>query len=304
MVTDIRQLRHFLAVAEELHFGRAAERLGITQPPLSQSIQALEAELGVALFTRNRRMVALTPVGAAWLPHVRRVVSDAAALPVLARRIARGEVGTVRLGFVSTAIYSLLPDLVAKHKAGQPDVELHLFEQTSDIQIDGLLERTVDVGLIIPPARALHPALRYRPLLREPLIAAVPTGWIDSGQLATAAGGVSVTALAEKPLLLFPRHSAPAFHDLVTGYLATAQSGVPLGQEAVQMQTIISLVSAGLGFALVPQSLRNLARAGVSFLPLSPQPPSVELGIAWHYGTVTPAADGFIATALREAGIR
>lgn len=304
MVTDIRRLRHFLAVAEELHFGRAAERIGITQPPLSQSIQALEAELGVALFTRNRRMVALTPVGAAWLPHVRQVLSDADALPGLARRIARGEVGELRLGFVSTAIYNLLPELVGRHKARQPDIELHLFEQTSDIQIEGLLEGALDVGLIIPPAQALHPALRYQPLLREPLVAAVPTKWIDSEHLATTAGVIAITALAEKPLLLFPRRSAPAFHDLVTGYLATAQAAVPFGQEAVQMQTIISLVSAGLGFALVPRSLRNLARAGVSFLPLSPDPPSVELGIAWRHGTVTPAAEGFIATTLNEAGTR
>ena len=125
---DLRQLRYFVTVAEELHFGRAARRLAMTQPPLSQQIQALEEEIGVQLFVRTRRSVMLTPAGQQWLPEVRRVLADAAALPGLAQRLARGEVGSLALAFVSTADYGILPDLLRHFRARHPEVQLQLRE--------------------------------------------------------------------------------------------------------------------------------------------------------------------------------
>ncbi|MDQ0473385.1 LysR family transcriptional regulator [Labrys wisconsinensis] len=297
---DLRRFRHFVAVAEDLHFGRAADRLGMTQPPLSQSIQALERELGVRLFARSKRSVALTPVGAQWLPHVRRLLDDAAALPGIAARLARGEAGTLRLAFVSTADYSVLPDLVGRYKAAFPEVELSLKEATSDVQVAALLDGGLDAGLIIPPPQAsLHASLAYLPLLREPLVAAVPEAWIATGRLAPDPAGLRLAEVAHEPLILFPRPSAPAFHDLITGCYA-ARGAVPrIGQEAIQMQTIISLVSAGMGMALVPRSLRNLARTGVRYLALEGPVPEVETGLVWRRDDPLPVVRRFVEMAAR-----
>ena len=291
---ELRQIRHFVAVADELHFGKAAERLHMTQPPLSQSIRLLEEELGVVLFSRTKRSVALTPVGAQFLPHARRVLDDAAALPGMAARLSRGEIGTLRISFVSTAAYSLLPDLVSRYKQAFPEVELVLREATSDVQIDDLLGERVDAGLVITPPDSTLPApLAYRVLRREPLVAAVPLAWLEE----LPPGPADFRHLMAEKLILFPRQSAPALHDLVTGYYARHGAAPMMGQEAIQMQTIVSLVSAGMGFALVPESMRAVARDGVAYLALADDPPMMETGLAWRRDNTAPALQRFIASA-------
>jgi len=147
----LRQLRYFVAVAEELHFGRAALRLHMTQPPLSQAIQALEAQLGATLFERTRRSVALTAAGEALLPEARRLLQQAEALPALARRAAAGESGTLSLAFVSIADYNLLPDALREFSAAYPAVQVSLQEATTDIQLDMLAEGVIDAGIVIAP---------------------------------------------------------------------------------------------------------------------------------------------------------
>ena len=279
---DARPLRHFAAVARALHFGRAAESLGMTQPPLSQSIMSLERELGAPLFERTRRSVRLTPLGEQWLPRVLETLAALDGLPDLARRMRDGQTGYLSLAFVSTADYSVLPSLVRRYAQTYPDVEIRLFEATSDVQIPAIVAGERHAGIIIPPAdRPLPPALAYRRLLREPLIAAVPGAWIEDGRIARGAA-LSSDAVLASPLILFPKHVAPAFHDLVTGYFAALGGRARIVQEAIQMQTIISLVSSGLGVALVPASLRNLARAGVAYLPLAATAPMLETGLAWR----------------------
>lgn len=299
---DLRQLRYFLTVAEELHFGRAAERLAMTQPPLSQAIQALEAELGVKLFARTKRHVALTPVGRAWQVHARRVLEDANGLPDMARRLSRGEAGLLRLAFVSTADYSLLPGLVSAFRERYPAVELALTEMTSDLQIEALLEDKVDVGMVIASSRTSLPgALDYRPLLREPLVAAVPEAWIEQGRAGFTGQGLPIDALVAAPLILFPRRSAPSFHDIVSGYYAAHGATLPVKQEAIQMQTIISLVAAGMGLALVPRSLQRLQRQGVRYLALRDAAPVIETGLAWRLEDRAPALRRFLEVAEKEA---
>lgn len=302
---DLRQLRYFVMVAEELHFGRAAERLGMTQPPLSQSILALERELGVALFVRTKRSVALTPVGGQWLEHVRKLLDEASALPGIARRLSKGEIGSLSLAFVSTADYSVLPALVSRYRHAFPEVRVSLREATSDLQVEALLDGGIDAGLIIPPPHAtLHASLDYLALLREPLVTAVPESWEAAGRLDGTAGALRLKDLLDEPLILFPRRSAPAFHDIVTGYYA-ANGAVPrIGQEAIQMQTIISLVSAGMGVALVPESLRRLGRAGVRYLALEDEPPRIETGLAWRRDDPSPTLGRFIAIAAEMEGSR
>ncbi len=293
---DIRQLKHFRAVAETLHFGRAAESLGMTQPPLSQSILRLEQELGAALFVRTKRSVALTPFGAQWLVPVRTALDSVNALPDVARRLRDGEAGRLELSFVSTADYSILPALVRRYAALYPDVEIALIEATSDVQIAALLDGQGQAGIIIPPAEgALPRSLLYRKLVSEPLIAAVPESWLAEKRLSLRAGKLPPEGLIEAPLVIFPRRSAPAFHDLVLDYYIAHGAQARIAQEAIQMQTIISLVSAGMGIALVPASLRNLARTGVRYVDLPEDAPSLETGLVWRRGDATPTLGRFLA---------
>ena len=298
-----RKLRHFLAVAETLHFGRAAERLGITQPPLSQSIKALEDELGVTLFTRTKRAVALTPAGADWLPHARAALEALDGLPDLARRFQEGLAGRLALSFVSTADYSILPALVRRFTAAYPAIELALTEATSDVQLAEIAEGRMDAGLIIPPSDSvMRGNLGYRRILLEPLVAAVPQSWIGEGRLPESTEELTPALIASQPMILFPRRVAPAFHDLVLTWCSAAGAPPRITQEAIQMQTIISLVSAGLGLALVPASLKNLARTGVRYLDLpSKDKPLLETGIAWNKKRETPALENLLEIAGEEA---
>lgn len=292
---DVRQLKHFLAVAETLHFGKAAERLGMTQPPLSQSIMALERELGTALFVRTKRSVALTPFAEQWLDPVRAAVEGVAALPEIAQRIHQGATGRLDLSFVSTADYNVLPSLVRRFRQLYPEVEVALTEATSDVQIADLLDRKGDAGIVLPPAKAVFPAsLAYLKLVSEPLIAAVPESWIDDGRLSLIGDGLPSAAVIASPLIIFPRHVAPSFHDVVTGYYAACGGVAHIAQHAIQMQTIISLVSAGMGVALVPASLRHLARSGVRYLNLPNGAPHLETGIIWRRDDITPTLANFL----------
>ncbi|MET3817375.1 DNA-binding transcriptional LysR family regulator [Burkholderia sp. PvR073] len=289
---DLRQWRYFVTVADERHFGRAAERLSMTQPPLSQAIRALEDALGVALFVRTKRSVALTAVGAALLPDVRRLLASADALPPLARRLARGEAGSLSLAFVSTADYGLLPSLLRAFGARYPQVRLQLAEATSDVQIDELVAGRIDAGLVIPPVPPRHAAgLSYLPVVREPLVVAMPAAAAPD---VPEDEPVHLADLAALPLVIFPRRLAPGFYDIITGCYGAAGETPRIGQEAIQMQTIVSLVSAGMGVALVPQSLRNLRRTGVVYRPLAGDAPVVETGLVWRTGDVSPVLAGFI----------
>lgn len=299
---DLRQLKHFAAVAETLHFGRAAERLGMTQPPLSQSIQALERELGAPLFTRTKRSVMLTPFGEQWIGHVQAALDRVNGLPEIARRLREGEAGRLELSFVSTADYSILPTLVRRYASLFPDVEIALTEATSDVQIAALVEGKGQAGIIIPPAEgALPPGLAYRRLVSEPLVAALPEAWIAERRIILIDDKVPATAVIEQPLIIFPRHVAPGFHDLVTGYYAERRSPARVVQEAIQMQTIISLVSAGMGMSLVPASLRHLARTGVRYADLLDAPPRLETGVAWRRDHIPATLEQFLAIASERS---
>jgi DNA-binding transcriptional LysR family regulator len=301
---DLRQLRYFVAVAEEQHFGRAAARLSMTQPPLSQAIRALEEALGVELFARTRRSVELTAVGADLLPEVRRILASADALRPLAQSLARGEAGVLALAFVSTADYGLLPLLLRDFGARYPRVRLQLAEATSDVQVDELVAGRIDAGLVIAPVPPRHAAqLAYLPVAREPLVIAMPAALSvqlggadvdadsDDGWCATP---VNLRDLADVPLVVFPRHLAPGFHDTIMDCYGAAGLAPRVGQEAIQMQTIVSLVSAGMGVALVPQSLRHLRRTGVVYRPLAQAVPTIETGLVWRGEEVSPVLAAFI----------
>jgi len=291
MHLELRQLRYFVTVADELHFGRAAVRLHMTQPPLSQAIAALEDQLGAPLFVRNRRTVALTPAGAALLPEAKRLLAEAESLPALVRRAAAGEAGRLAIAFITSADYSVLPPFLRRYSERYPDVHLSLHEATSDVQVEELLRGRIDAGFLIPPLpdRALA-QLDYLKVLDEPLILCAPAG------LALPPGGAPVRLqdLPHLPLIIFPREVSPALHDAILSCWRAAGITPAVGQQAIQMQTIVSLVSAGMGLALVPQSVSNLMRPGVEYRALADPTPRVDTGIAWRRDNPSPVLQGFL----------
>ncbi|MCG1041563.1 LysR family transcriptional regulator [Mycetohabitans sp. B8] len=295
MSFDLRQLRYFVTLAEEQHFSRAAARLAMTQPPLSQAIRLLEDALGVRLFERTKRSVELTPVGAALLPEVRRVLAAADALAPLAHSLAQGETGVLALAFVSSADYGLLPGLLRQFGERFPRVRLQLLEATSDVQIDELVAGRIDAGIVIPPIPPRHAAvLSYLPIAREPLIVAMSCELAQALGTAYDQAEIELAQFADVPLVIFPRRLAPAFYDIIMGCYKAAGVVPRIGQEAIQMQTIVSLVSAGMGVALVPQSLHNLQRTGVVYRALRGALPVIETGLVWRTGDVSPVLAGFI----------
>ncbi len=289
MNLELRQLRYFVAVAEECHFGRAAARLHMTQPPLSQAIQSLEATLGTLLFARTRRSVALTAAGTALLPEARRILQQTAALPDLARRAASGATGSMALAFVSIADYSVLPPLLREFRERSPLVQIELREATTDVQEDELLQGHIDAGILIPPlSDKARGELDYLSVTREPLVLAAPQGALGKRKSAT------LEDAADLPLIVFPRRIAPGFHDAILGCFRDAGLTPRIGQEAIQMQTIVGLVSAGMGMALVPQSVSNLQRPGVEYKTLPETGVRVETGLAWRRDNDSPVLASFL----------
>lgn len=271
-----RSLRQFAAVAEELHFSRAAAKLHMTQPPLTQAIQRLEQELGAALFVRSQRAVALSTAGAALLPVVQRLLLQLDELPQLARAAAAGLTGRLRLAFVSSIAYGALPGWLRSFNAQHPDVAVELREATLDVQMAAFAAGDIDLGFVLHAQGATPAGLAHWLALREPMVLA-----LSQDHPLAALPRVAVARLAREPLLIFPRHIAPSMFDAVLG-VYRAQGQTPrIAQEAIQMQTLVNLVSAGLGVAWVPASMMQLQRAGVVYRPLAGTPLRCDTSLVW-----------------------
>lgn len=214
-----------------------------------------------------------------------------------------GAEGHLDLSFVSTADYGVLPTLVRRYAALHPGVEIRLTEATSDVQIAKLADGSGHVGIVIPPAGALPERLLYNRLGCEALVAAMSESWIEEGRVRLEDNALPPASVVGAPLIIFPRRIAPAFHDLVTGYFAAHGGRARIVQEASQMQTIISLVSAGIGIALVPASLRNLARTGVRYAELGGIAPQLETGLVWRRCDETPTLNRFLAMAFGDEAL-
>lgn len=295
---ELRHLRYFVTLAEELHFGRAAEKLHISQPPLSMQIRALEGELGVMLFNRTQRHVALTQAGHALLQEARQILARVEQAVLITRRAGRGEIGELAVGFISVADYNVLPVVLREFRRKFPLVNLTLREATTDAQIRDLIAGRLDVGFLLPPVT--EPALETVSILREPLIAALP----EKHALAKKPGKLALEKLKDEPFILFPRPNAPGLYDDVVSCCKAAGFSPRVEQEAIQMQTIISLVSAELGVALIPASLTNLRRTGVIYKPLKQQTPLTEIHLAWRRGDELPALRVFVDVAVGLARTR
>jgi DNA-binding transcriptional LysR family regulator len=270
---ELRQLRYFVAVAEELHFRRAAARLHISQPPLSQQIRQLETEIGCTLLARTRRRVELTPAGEAFLHDARVVLGDLEGAVATAQRIGSGQTGRLRVNFVGSALLSIVPGAVQRFRTARPNVEIQIRERPTVEQVRAVIAGTVDVGLVRPPFDE-RDELRAEVVLRERTVAALPTG-----HRLTELRRIPLRRLASEPLVLFPRSQAPGFHDLLISSLAATGTTPRVVQYAPEMTTIVGLVAAGMGFSLVPASVSRLGLDGVSYRPVSGAPHSELIAI-------------------------
>ena len=291
---ELRHLRYFVVVAEELHFRRAAERLHMSQPPLSQQIRALEQEIGAKLFERNQRKVELTAAGAAFLERAREILDAVEDAARQARRVQRGEVGRLAVGFVGSAMYSFVPELLREFRSHAPDITLRLNELGTSEQLRQLEDGRLDIGFVRVPRT--RPDLTFETLVEEPVVAALP----DAHRLATHPL-LRLTDLEGEPLVLLTRAGAPGLREALADAIDKLGGEERIVQEAAEMQTVVGLVAAGVGVSLVPESVRALARAGVTYRPLNGYAPKVRLAMAWRAADGSPVLAAFLEMARAAA---
>jgi DNA-binding transcriptional LysR family regulator len=273
---ELRLWRQFAMVAQELHFGRAAARLHMTQPPLTQAIAQLERLLGVSLFERTKRSVQLTATGQTLLPQALDLLQRAHDLTVAAQAAAAGAAGRLKLGFVSTVGYALLPQWVMAFRQAFPAVQLDLVEATGDVQLPSLERGEIDAGFMLHAPGFAPAQLQRRVVASEPLVLALP----EQHPL-LALQPLRLQDVWSAPLVTFPRHIVPSLFDAIFGMYHAAEQSPRIAQEAIQMQTIVNLVSAGLGLAWVPASVQQFQRPGVVYRSVQGLVPQCETSLVW-----------------------
>lgn len=288
---DLRHMRHFVAVAEELHFGRAALRLNIAQPPLSQSIRRLETDIGVELFDRTRRNVELTSAGKVFLAEARRTLRHAELAQKMAQREASRPAET-RVSFVGPALYRVLPDLLFRHRAIAPKVNIRLFEAASPAQVEGILAGDFDIGFMVG-GTATGTECETMVMERAPLLAAVPASWKLAEQ-----SSISLEQLAEQPFIRPPPKYSPHPTEMFNIFKRVGVMPVVV-QEARQTNTALGLIGAGLGCSLVMATAALAKPGNVKFLPIDDLPTyrRWELMMVWHPEYIGPLAADFLAVA-------
>jgi DNA-binding transcriptional LysR family regulator len=296
---ELRHLRYFVAVAEERHVTRAAERLGIQQPPLSQQIRALETELEVQLFRRKPRGVELTQAGEALLAEARGILDRVEHAAAAARRIGRGEAGRIGLGFTSSAsFHPFVPRIIREFRDASPLVELSLEEAGTGELVDGLLAERIDAAFVRSPIGAAA-ELAVHSVLREEMVAALPAGHSLAGATRIR---LLLAALEPETFILYRRPLGPGLYDAIIAACQRAGYSPRIGQEAPRMLATLSLVAAGLGVTLIPASMQRLGIEGVAYRPLARNAGLVApLNLACRRGESTPAVRRFIALVRQTA---
>jgi DNA-binding transcriptional LysR family regulator len=287
---ELRHLRYFVAIGEELNFTRAAERLRIAQPPLSQQIRQLEEELGVTLLQRNSRPLRLTGAGELLLARARALLADFEVAVADVRRIGRGQAGKLNVGFVGSAMFAGLPDMIGAYREQYPDVELALDEMLAAEIADALQRRRIDVGFTRPPLLP-ESGVAQRVILEEPYVAALPRA-----HPLTASRAIALSELSDEAFVLYPARPEPSVTGLIIAACQAAGFTPRLAQEVLHLQTAIGLVAAGVGVSLVPEAVaRAQGSRGVSYVPLTPPAVIGPLAIAWREEDVSPALQRFLA---------
>ena len=283
------QLHAFVVLAEELHFGHAAARLGIAQPPLSQQIRRLEEKVGHALFTRAPGRVALTAAGCELLPAARRALTDLANGLAAARAVGSGSAGRLRIGFAASLALTILPGLLRTFRHQFPGVHLDIHEMTTAPQIAALHDKTIDIGLLREPPTD-EAELSFRTVLSEPFVAVLPSTHPLAAQRI-----VRVARLAGSPFVLLPRSVGPSLHDQIIGLCSAAGFTPRVVQHAVEWQTVCALVETGLGVSLAPASIRRIRLKGVAFRRTEPDTARTRVAIAWREDDRNPLVARLLA---------
>jgi DNA-binding transcriptional LysR family regulator len=294
---ELRHLRSFVVVAEECHFGRAAERLHMAQPPLSQQIRQLESDLGLPLFERTTRRVALTPAGERFLERSRQILRAVELAGEEASRIAAGELGHLAIGFTGSATYEMLPALSRDLREHFPGIVLDLKgEMLTPDQVEGLLDGALDLGFLRPPVR--DPRLEVHVLRSERLIVALP-----ASHRLTRSRRLSLSDLRDEAFISYPSQRRSVVYEAVVDACRHAGFVPRISEEVAETSTLVSFVAAGLGVALVPASVANLHITGTEYRPITGDPTRVELAVALRAGAPSPLAirvrDHVVATAHR-----
>lgn len=287
------QLHAFVVLADELHFGRAAARLGIAQPPLSQQIRRLEDKVGHALFHREPGRITLTPAGRELLPAAQRALTSLADGLATARAVGSGQTGRLQIGFAASLALTILPDLLRRFRDQFPDVHLDIHEMTTAPQLAALHDKTIDVGLLREPADD-ETDLCLKTVLTEPFVAVLPIAHPLAAQRV-----VPLAQLAGCPFVLLPRAVGPRLHDQITDLCAAAGFIPQVTQHAVEWQTICALVEAGLGASLAPASIRRIRLKGIAFRKIEPSTVRTRVAVAWRRHDPNPLIAHLLATISR-----
>lgn len=289
---SLRQLQQFLAVAETMNYHRAAERLNMAQPPLTAAIRNMEDALGVRLFERTNRITGLTAAGEVLQKEALRTLMQMTRAETLTRRAGQGLTGSLRIGFVASAVRHRLPGMVACFSRDHPDIALDLREATTSRQVKALLEDRLDIAIVaLPVPEYAAPYLALRPLLSSRLLVALPRDHALAAETALTIG-----ALANESWIMFPENEGPGLYRTIHTVCERAGFAPQIAQQAVQMETIVGLVAAGLGVALVPEFMRGSGWDNVAFRPLAGQdaPVAYEVAFAWRKQNNAPELAAFI----------
>ena len=284
---ELRHLRYFVTVAEESHFGQAAKRLRMTQPPLSQQIRQLEEELGVQLFRRVGRNIELTDAGRVFLDEARQTLAQAEHAIQNARRAARGEIGKLDIGLVVTAAYSVVPSVLQIFRERYPNVMVVLHELTTTEQTQALRAHKIDIGFLRLPV--IGDDLEMRTVFREPLVIALP----EDHPLA-AIENIFVEMLESEQFILSPPQLRLAWHDQITCLCQQAGFSPKIAQQAIHVETILGLVAVGMGITLLPASVGEWRRKGVAYRPLADVDILVDMAVAWRKGESNSVLEAFL----------
>ena len=293
---ELRQIRSFLSIAETLHFGRAAKLIHISQPALSLQIRALEEEVGVRLFERNRRKTTLTAAGVAFRNDAAAALSQLEQAIRRARLAAGGKLGLLRIGFVSTAGIEIVPDIVRQFKKSNPDVEFSLRNIFTANQAQMLESGSLDAGFLRMPVGE-HAALDVVTVHREPFVLVVPSAHKLAKQKR-----VRLREVAGEDFVMYERAFAPGFHDSIYGIFRDAGIAPNVSQTAVEIPMLISLVASGMGITILPASAARHSSAAVVACSIVDRIPMSEIGMAVRKGTRAPVVDRFRSFALKTLG--
>lgn len=291
---ELRHLRYFVAAAEELHFGRAAARLFIAQPSLSQQIRQLEEELGFPLLQRTKRSVELTDAGKVFLSEAQYVLAQVQEAKRAAQRAYRGEVGRLVVGYISSSTYDLLPMMLRAYRDRFPEVEVALRELTTQEQIRALEEEYIQVGLLRLPISA--PMVKVEVVRQEPIVCALP----EEHPLASQEQ-IAVSLLAQEPFVLQSRQRGAGYYVQLMKLCLASGFSPNVVQEVTEIHTIVSLVAAGMGISLVPISTRNIRSQGVVYRELEGTTTLTETAVAWRHDTHSAIVQNFLSVAKETA---